>query len=135
MISINYDTSQLGTEGRKRLAFALQGAYSCRQYNSPALSDAIRDFVRGARHCGLTLDWVLTAVQDVINTGILPSLGDSNRLAFSKPILRLAAEAYRCSQDPPRWVSPREQTVSQRRVLDQLRMLARGQNSTADTRP
>jgi hypothetical protein len=94
MVTIYHSDSQPGGEYRKRLAFALQGAHGGHHYSSPELFSAVRDFVRNARHGGLSKEWVLVAIQDVIDAGVLPSLCDGERRAFSTPILRLAAEAY-----------------------------------------
>lgn len=101
MIATRYTLSQPGTEYRQRLAFALQGAYTSHQYTSTALADAIREFVRSARHRGLTLEWVLVAIQDVIDAGILPALRDGDRAAFSAPILQLAQEAFTHCREVP----------------------------------
>ncbi len=95
---VDFHGSQPGAEHRERLAFALQNAYTSHRYNSPLVRLAVREFVDTARHMGLSLDWVLVAIQDVIDASILPRLQGGNRDSFSTPIRRLAEEMYTRSQ-------------------------------------
>jgi hypothetical protein len=81
-------------QGRQRLVFSLQTAYSLRRFDSPGLQAAVGDFVWSARHRGLDLKWVLDAVQDAIDAGVMPALSESQRRAFSGAVRHIAEEAY-----------------------------------------
>ena len=94
MPTMAYGSNHSVLEVRERLLFSLQHAYSTHRYDSPSLEASIREFVRGARHRGLGLEWVLDAVQDAIDAGVLPALSDSQRRAFSGPVRRMAEEAF-----------------------------------------
>jgi hypothetical protein len=72
----------------------LQAAHTKRFYDSPVLRKAVADFTHGARHSGLRLEWVLTAVQDAIDTGVLPPLDEARRRAISERVRRMVTEAY-----------------------------------------
>ena len=79
---------------RDALLLELQAAYTTRRYDSPALRTVVSDFARGARHSGLSLAWALDAIQDAIDSGILPPLEKSRRRGFSEPVRRMASDAY-----------------------------------------
>ncbi len=87
-------SSPVVSEGRERLVFALQQAYSMSRYDSSSLRAAIGEFARNARHRGLDLKWVLDAVQDAIDSSVFPALSDAQRRAFSEPVRRTVEEAY-----------------------------------------
>jgi hypothetical protein len=85
---------------RDALLRELQAAHTTRRYDSLALRTAVTDFVVSAHHSGLGLDWVFSAIQDAINTGVLPPPDDSRRRAISDPVRHMASEAYTsCASD------------------------------------
>jgi hypothetical protein len=79
---------------RDALPQELQEADTKRRYDSLALRTVVSDFARGARHTGLSLEWALDAIQDAIDSGILPPLDQSRRRGISEPVRRMASDAY-----------------------------------------
>ncbi len=81
-------------DGRRRLVFSLQQAYTAHRFDSSSLRAAVGEFARNARHRGLDLKWALDAVQDVIDASVFPALNDAQRRAFSEPVECMVEDAY-----------------------------------------
>jgi len=79
---------------RDSLLGELQRACTARRYDSPALHSAVVDFAHSARHAGLDLEWLLVAIQDALDTGLVPRLDEASRRALSGLVRDVATEAY-----------------------------------------
>lgn len=77
---------------RERLVRTLERSCRACRGESLQLRDAVREFVRAARHTGLSLEWVLTAIEDAIDAGLEPPLDEYRRRALSTSVRRMVDE-------------------------------------------